>query len=102
MFSKLFSALSPEAIKAAFVLKHVTVAHFTEGRIRVIYEAVRHDNQAYAQLCEHLDAVGEIDEYTVNRTTGSIVISYTPGNIVPDSFLAHLIDGARNKFQRGA
>ncbi|MCR5537132.1 MAG: hypothetical protein K6F05_06950 [Succinivibrio sp.] len=101
MFSNLFSGLSKEAIKAALVLSHIEIAHFTEGRIRAVYAPLKQDDAAYAELCSHLDAIAEIDDYTVNRTTGSIVINYDPQKIVPNSFLGHLVDGARKKYARG-
>ncbi len=101
MFSKLWAGLSAEALKASLILKQVRVEHFNEGRIRVSYERLKHDDGTYTELCRQLEALKEIEDYTVNRTTGSILINYDPHKIVPGSLLDHLVAGVRAKFAGG-
>ena len=97
MFSNLFSSFSADALKADLVLRSVKIVHFCEGQIEAIYEKVS-DKETYADLCEHLDKIREIDNYSVNPDTGSIVINYDPAKILPKTFLGHLVEGARKKY----
>ncbi len=83
------------------MLKQVKVAHAIEGRIRVIYAALKHDDSVYQGIYDCLSGIGEISDFKINRVTGSITINYEPGKIEKGSFLEQLTAGAIEKYNRG-
>ncbi|MBQ9275515.1 MAG: hypothetical protein IJ228_11935 [Succinivibrio sp.] len=90
-----------ETLKASYILGKIRVAHVNDGRIRVVYDRLKHDDDAYADICATLDTYHEITTWSVNRTTGSIVINYDPDKIKSGTFAARLIDGARARYFGG-
>jgi hypothetical protein len=102
MLKDILSALAPESMQVKYLLNQVKVAHVIDGRIRVIYEALKHDDEVYNSICRNLDGIKEITEWKINRITGSVTINYEPDSIVPNSFLGQLIAGARAKYAKEA
>ncbi len=97
MLESVLSALAPKSLQAKWLLSQVKVAHFNEGRIRVIYEKLKHDDEIYSGVCDSLNEIKEIVEYKINRITGSVTINYDPQSIVPGSFIDQLIKGVRSR-----
>ena len=97
MLESVLSALVPKSMQAKFLLSQVKVAHVNEGRIRVIYDKIKHDDEIYLNICDNLKSIDEITEWKVNRVTGSVTIHYDPQRIIPGSFFDQLLRGARAK-----
>ncbi|MDY6321540.1 MAG: hypothetical protein SPL30_01315 [Succinivibrio sp.] len=93
--SAVISSLLPKSLKVSAFFSQVKVAHFNEGRVRVIYDALRHDDDLYRSVCGALDGIAEITSWKISRITGSVTINYDPARIEAGSFLEQLIDGAR-------
>lgn len=102
MLKDILSVFAPESIQVNYLLKQVRIAHVIDGRVRVIYEALKHDDEIYNNVCKSLDGIKEITEWKINRVTGSVTINYEPDSIVPDSFLGRLIAGAKSKYAKEA
>lgn len=97
MLESVLSAFAPKSLQAKLLLSQVKVAHFNEGRIRVIYDKLKHDDAMYSSVCMNLDGIDEITEWKINRITGSVTINYDPQKVVPGSFFEQLINGARSR-----
>lgn len=95
MLESVLSALAPKSLQVKFLLSQVKVAHFNEGRIRVIYDKLKHDDEIYLNVCNNLKDIAEITEWKINRVTGSVTIFYDPDRITPGSFFAELLNGVR-------
>ncbi|MCR5085237.1 MAG: hypothetical protein K6A65_07020 [Succinivibrionaceae bacterium] len=101
MLGNLIRAALPDRAKAAWLLSQVDVAHFLEGRIRVICQALKHDDGVYSKVMEGLGDISAISSFKVNRDTGSILICYSPERIERSSVLDYLVRGARERYARG-
>lgn len=95
MLEHVLSAFSPKSLQAKWLLSQVKIAHFNEGRIRVIYDKLKHDDEIYLNVCNNLKSIEEISEWKINRVTGSVTIHYDPKNIIPGSFFDELISKVR-------
>ncbi len=93
--ASVLASLAPRSMQARFVLSKVRVAHVNEGRIRVIYDALKHDDELYVNVGDALDGMDEVTAWKINRITGSVTINYDPGKVVPGSLVDELIQGAR-------
>lgn len=82
-------------MQARFLLNKVKIAHVNEGRIRVIYDALKHDDDLYVNVGDALDGMDEITTWKINRLTGSVTINYDPRKVVPGSLVDEIIRGAR-------
>ena len=100
MFTDFLQKLGIPTSKASYILNEVEVAHFIQGRVRVVYPKLKHDDELYLKVKKELSSVKEISEFTINRITGSVVLKYDPENIKPNSFLAELLNGAYAKYTR--
>lgn len=90
----------PAALQASLILSQLQVAHFISGRVRVICARLKQDDQLYKSVCDALNAEPEISAWKINRTTGSVTISYLPEKVVPGSFVDRLIQGAAAKYAK--
>ena len=98
MISKLLKSMGIPTSKASFLVSKVEVAHFLEGRIRIVYRDLKQDDDTYAKVVHELENLSEIDDFQINRHTGSVLIKYSPQNIKADSFLGELVDAIREKY----
>ena len=83
---------------ASYILSQITIAHMIEGRIRVIYKALCKDDELYNTVKARLSELKEVDNFSINRITGSVIIEYSPKHIIKDSFLDKLLSGAKLKY----
>ena len=71
------------------------VAPSIAGRIRVIYDDLKHDDELYVNVGDALDGMDEVTAWKINRITGSVTINYDPQKVVPGSLVDEIIQGAR-------
>lgn len=90
----------PASVQAGLILSQVKVAHYIRGRVRVICARLKQDDQLYQSVCSTLDTLPEISTWKINRTTGSVTISYQPEKIISGSFVDRLIRGAAAKYAK--
>lgn len=100
MFKNFLHKLGIPTDKASYILNEVEVAHFIQGRVRVIYPKLKHDDELYLKVKRELSSIKELSDFTINRITGSVVLRYEPQNIKPNSFLAELLNGAYAEYTR--
>ena len=100
MFKEFMHKLGIPTDKVSYILNEVEVAHFIQGRVRVVYPKLKHDDELYLKIKNELSSVKELSDFTINRITGSVVLKYDPQNIKPNSFLAELLEGAYAKYTR--
>lgn len=93
--ASVLASLAPRAMQASYLLSKVKVAHVNEGRIRVIYDALKHDDELYVNVGDALDGMEEVTQWKINRLTGSVTINYDPLKVVPGSLVDEIIRGAR-------
>ena len=86
--------------KAKYLINQVHIASMIEGRIRVIYNELKHDPSLQAQIEDELSKVDEIESFTVNPTTGSVLIIYDAKRAAQDKFLSEFLQLASEKMQR--
>ena len=94
MFKDFLHKLGLPTDKASYILNEVEVAHFIQGRVRVIYPKLKHDDDLYLKVKRELSSIKELSEFTINRITGSVVLKYDPQKIKRNTFLAELLNGA--------
>lgn len=86
--------------KAKFLVSKVQIASLIEGRLRVIYGELKTDAALRQQVASELSQVSEITSFTINPTTGSVLINYDPKRADQNQFLTELLREARKKVQR--
>lgn len=96
----LIARLLPEKGKARYLVNQVEVASCIEGRLRVIYGDLKHDEQLRAQVEQELSAIKEIQSFTINPVTGSVLINYDAARAAQNSFLSELLTLAAQKAKR--
>ncbi|GEM_PF-2784287 len=93
--ASVLAAFAPRSMQARFLLNKVKVAHVNEGRIRVIYDDLKHDDELYVNVGDALDGMDEVTAWKINRITGSVTINYDPQKVVPGSLVDEILQGAR-------
>lgn len=96
----LIARLLPEKGKARYLVNQVEVASCIEGRLRVIYDDLKHDEQLRSQVEQELSAIKEIQSFTINPVTGSVLINYDAARAAKNSFLKELLILAARKAKR--
>lgn len=86
--------------KAKFLVSQVQIASMIEGRLRVIYTELKHDAVLRSQVHDELSQIKEITSFTINPTTGSVVINYDQGKAAQNQFLSELLLQAHAKWQK--
>ncbi len=91
--------------KAKLLLKEVTIAHLLEqdgqGRIRIIYPALKHDKTLVEEASLELKAINAIKTFSINEITGSVLINYQTQAIEKGSFLEALLNEAKKIYYKG-
>ncbi len=100
MFKSILHTLGVPTTMAEFIADKVTVAHFVEGRARVICKQLGTDDELYEQVERELQNVRELDSFSINRTTGSVILNYQPHNIPETGFIRELIDLVRARYKK--
>lgn len=85
--------------EVSFILSKVKIAHFIEGRLRVVYKELCSDDSAYLQVKERLEKVEEISSFSINRISGSVIIYYEASKIIKNSFLDKLLCAVKSKYK---
>ncbi|AEG59155.1 HMA2 domain-containing protein [Desulforamulus ruminis] len=81
-------------------LTGVQVLHYIPGRVR-IYSRQIHNNQTKAQdLSNYLADIKEIQNFTVNHQTGSVLIEYSPEAVLGNKFLQEIEGLIASKYDR--
>jgi len=95
-----FLAYLAQKGKAKYLVSQVQIASLIDGRLRVIYENLKHDAELRQQVQQELAQIKEITSFTINPVTGSVVINYDHHKAQQNQFLAELLVQARLKLQR--
>lgn len=73
--------------KAKLFLQQTQVLHYMPGRIRLFSQHLLNNQAVARQVSEHLAAIPEIKEFTVNAATGSVLILYSPEDVSQNPLL---------------
>ena len=88
------------SMKMEFLMQQVTVSHYSPGRIR-LYSAALINNSNLASTLQHkLSEIDELEHFSVNTTTGSILLTYLPENIVKNPELKKIEAMVLKKYKR--
>lgn len=96
----IIASLLPAKGKAKYLVSHVEVASLVPGRLRVIYADLKHDESLRAQVNDELAAIKEVNEFSINPITGSVVINYDTNLVAQNAFLSELLLLAAEKLQK--
>lgn len=73
--------------KVKLFLQQTQVLHYMPGRVRLFSQHLLNNQEAARQVSEHLEAIPEIKDFTVNAATGSLLIHYSPEDISQNPLL---------------
>ncbi len=99
MITKILNKIGVPTSSAQFIINKVQIAHMIDGRVRVIYDDLKHDNELVQQVAEKLSEVKEIIEYKINQTTGSVLIVYDVNTAHKNEFLNEFLTLAKSKYK---
>lgn len=77
----ILKAVGIPATKMEWFLKSVEVASYIPGRIRVYSKALVNNPQLKMKVEQSFIKYPELDKFTINTITGSVLIEYHPENI---------------------
>lgn len=95
----LIANLLPAQCKASYLVNQVEIASFIEGRLRVIYQQLKHDPSLQEQIAQELKAIKEITSFKINPLTGSVLIIYDAQQAAANAFLRELLTLAAHKLK---
>lgn len=78
--------LSP-AVKVKLFMQQVQVLHYMPGRVRLYASQLVGNPELVRQISQHLTAIPEIKEFSLNPATGSLLIRYSPEDVARNPFL---------------
>lgn len=88
-------------IKVLKQLPGIEVMHYIPGRVR-IYSPQLHHNQARAlDLDNYLAGIKEINNFSVNHQTGTVLIEYSPDSVAGNKFLREIEKLIVSKYKGG-
>lgn len=82
-----FSEFFNQKMAVSFLSKHVQVLHYVPGRVRLYSHQLLNNLENVNQLKEYLNSIGEINNFSINPATGSVLIQYSPADVVSHPLL---------------
>lgn len=76
-----------DSAKKKQFFRQLQVLHVTPGRVRLYSPHIINKPELVRQINLHLATIPEINQFTINAATGSILIHYSPAAVIQNPFL---------------
>lgn len=86
--------------KKTYLLQQVQVLHYIPGRVRLYSRHLVNNAEIAAEIHRQLEAIPEIKNHSVNTTTGSVLIEYSPADVAGNPLLQELDQLAAKQYGR--
>ncbi|HWR07959.1 HMA2 domain-containing protein [Sporomusa sp.] len=85
--SSLYTNFFNSSAKIKLFLQQTQVLHYIPGRIRLYSQHLLNNPEIARQVSEHLETIPEIKQFAVNVATGSLLIHYSPEDVLRNPLL---------------
>jgi hypothetical protein len=85
--SSLYTNFFNSSAKIKLFLQQTQVLHYIPGRIRLYSQHLLNNPEIARQVSEHLKTIPEIKQFAVNAATGSLLIHYSPEDVLRNPLL---------------
>jgi hypothetical protein len=96
----IFKKFSIPTTTFEFLMQKVTVSHYSPGRIRLYSESLVNNPNLAFTIHTKLSEIQELSNFVVNPTTGSILLTYMPENLVKNPQLKEIETLVLKKYKR--
>jgi hypothetical protein len=83
------------------LLNSVDILHFIPGRVRLYSKQLVHNTENIQKLTHYLHGISEIEQFTINSATGSILIEYDAHKIGQHPLITELENIIAKKYKGG-
>lgn len=88
-------------IKMLQQLPGIKVMHYIPGRVRIYSPQLHHNQSRALDLDNFLSGVKEINNFSVNHQTGTVLIEYSPESVSGNKFLQEIEKLIVSKYKGG-
>ncbi|MDF2568851.1 MAG: hypothetical protein K0R55_455 [Sporomusa sp.] len=98
--SSLYTKFSNSSAKVNLFLQQTQVLHYMPGRVRLYSQHLLNNPEIAQQVSAHLETIAEIQQFTVNAATGSLLIHYSPEDVSHNPLLREVEQLVAKKYGR--
>lgn len=96
----IFKNLNIPTTKFEFLLRNVTVSHYSPGRIRLYSKDLINNSALSHTIQNQLAEIKELNSFSVNIITGSILLVYSPEALIKNLDLQKIEQCVAEKYKR--
>ncbi|MBP2630624.1 MAG: hypothetical protein H6Q70_1252 [Firmicutes bacterium] len=96
----IFKKINIPTTKFELIMRNITVSHYSPGRIRLHSKALINNSTLALTINNQLAEIKELNNFSVNIITGSILLVYSPENLIKNLELQKIEQLVLEKYKR--